>query len=242
MTACRSELLDRAVKERLEATLSLRDEPARRWGVKLLAQDDAGVWAQPLDEKRQGSSAIPAGAAAHVAFLHDHTRLVFHTTVIGRDASYWLNGQVMIEALLLAGTDDVRVEERRANRRHVIHGGCDVAARLFRHATETAADATELHASLWNLSLGGASFLHPFDRSLRAMLIGEPLTVLLRWGGREAELGARLLWTRTMSSGIIRLGVAFDQRSRDPAARAVLAAAVGELEHARPCGPTRTAR
>ena len=235
MTGCQTDLLDRAIAERLEGALAAIAQPDRTWAVKLLARaseaDGGGVWVQPLDDKRRElDKLIAAATPIELAWPVDHSRAVCNTAILRRNKHYWLNDQVMLEAVLLADPVDVRSQERRSAPRLSVPGGCNIWAQLFRQSKVTPSSTwLEIRAELWNLSIGGACFMHPFDHSLLAMKSADPVKVVLHFRDRKTPLPARLCSVRNSSGRIVKIGVQFEQAALDPAARAELEGALAEL-------------
>jgi len=235
MTGCQTDLLDRAIAGRLEGALAAVAEPGRTWVVKLLARaseaDGGGVWVQPIDDKRRElDKLIAAATPVEVAWPADNSRAVCNTAVLRRNKHYWLNDEVMLEAVLLAAPVDVRNEERRASPRLPVPDGCNLRAQLFRQSTTVpTANWLEIHAKLWNLSLGGACFMHPFEHALLAMKSGDPLKLVLHFRDKKTPLPARLVSVQSISSRIVKLGVQFEQSGFDPTARAELETVLAEL-------------
>src|SRR5947207_7517856 len=87
--------------------------------VKLVGEGgEDGIWVQLPDEKHRVleelSQLRPMCSASCCV---DHARYCFETAVLERDRHFWLNDQIMLDALLLQSPADFRhVQERSCER------------------------------------------------------------------------------------------------------------------------------
>jgi len=133
---------------------------------------------------------------------------VFETVMLVRDKHYWLNERVAFEALLIELPQDVTMPELRGCRRYRVgdtKGG--VYGKIFRRES---GQAKEIQATLWDISVGGASFVCPLDKGLQTIQRSELLVVVIHFRGQKIMLPAKLAHTRSLSSKTLRLGLQFE--------------------------------
>ena len=222
MTKSGNEVIRRAMNERLIATLSAPGAPAGPWQVRFLpvAAEEGGTWVQPIDEKNSQLNAhISAATDMHVAFNLDHTRYGFRTSIARRDKHLWVTEKMMVEALLLRETEDVRIEERRAHRRLQVPDGCAVVADMHRRGVPA---PQILRVKLWDISPAGAGFICPFRTWIGSIQPGEVLQVTMSFGRSRITAGWAVRFSRILSNRTVKVGGQLQRDSIDRSSRAAL--------------------
>ena len=228
MTATEQDVLERMVRERREATVSITDRPGAVWQVRFvaLASDEAGVWAQPVQSHwSEINFAIAGGLQVDVSVSLDRVRHTFRTTIARRDQQLWVNEKFTVDAFLLRAPREIRVEERRTAPRYMVPDGGTIFAQLTR--------PTDAHASVearpWDLSASGAGFVCPYDASLLRMQPGDSLDVLIHYRGRNINTPAEVCFSRALSGRVLKLGVRFKTSGMDEASAANLRELLDDL-------------
>lgn len=227
MTIVRSDVLDRAVAERLTAVMWVPGETDREWQVRLAAnaQDGEGIWVQPLDDPdRVLDDFIAHGCEMKVALGFERKRYVFLTQILKRNKHHWLNQATMIEALLLRYPAEVGIEDRRAHPRLLVPDGTNVQAGII-----CGNAMLPLQVKPWDVSAGGISFLCPREQNVIGMKRGDRFSFTLGYRDRKIAGSALMCFSRMLSPKVVKIGVQFIQESMDDASHEGLDYLLSEL-------------
>lgn len=230
--ATESDLLQQAIARRLIAGFCVPNSfPEREWKVRLLKAEDGedGFWAQPVDSGYAKSSP-PAGSEVEVSFNPGHSRSCFRSTLLRHDKHFWLNEQMMVEAVLLKWPDAVTDGERRQHPRYPVSDDSHIHAQLC--VTSGAAFGIEIPAKMMDMSLGGAGFVAALRCELRHVQEGDTLRAQIHHLGQATEIYASFTDHRSISgNNAFKFGVRFEPDSAKwaPRAREAVDAIVADL-------------
>jgi len=213
MLASVDEILDRAIKTRLIATLSGQGE-ATPWQARLLStdKDSGGLWIHPIDETAKHSldGVIARGAPVEVAVADNHERLSARSSIVRRNRHFWLTQELMYNAVLLRGPIEFQPAERRAHPRFRVPDGTSTFAQI------TSADAIfALRVRPWDVSNGGISFLCPRDPSILKLKADSKLNFVLSYRGRTVAGTGNVRFTRLLTERVVKIGVKIHSDSID---------------------------
>ena len=227
MTRAEIELLRRAAGANAPALLATLKQPPTTWRLKLLGCAAEGVWAQPADQDaKQIDELIASSSAVGIFFLSPAGPAAFTTQILRRGTYSGPQTEVATAGLLLRAPDRLHTFERRADRRVLVPDTVKLHVRLVRRSRR--GGGREIQAKVWDIGRFGAGFVHPYDRSLLEMKLGEPLRTTIFFRGQTIELDGSLRWVKPNSARLLWLGVSFDKA--EPSALAALAIIVEELD------------
>ena len=217
-----TDLLLRSASANTPALLATLTHPPKQWRLKLLNCSSEGVWVQPLDGTGPDLEALIASSSpVGIFFLSPDGPAAFTSAIVGQKCDE--AGQEA--ALLLRAPQRVHTFDRRKQQRVLVPDTLKLHIRLFRRLRH--GENLEILAKAWDLGPGGAGFVHPYDRSLLAMKIGEPVRTTIFFRGQTIVLDGSLRWVRPNSARLLWLGVRFD--AAEPAALAAVREIVEEL-------------
>lgn len=181
--------------------------------IKLVGEDlQDGIWVQ-LPEEAGGTALAELTKAASCIgwFCQDRARYAFDTRVLKRDKHFWMNDEVMFDALLLAGPEELREEDVRSAARYPVSEGSGVSGQLFRMTPATSPgkklESIPVPGRLFDLSLTGAGFWCGFDPALAKVRQGEPLAFVLQFRGARIPLLAKLMHIDRVTDRTVRIGM-----------------------------------
>jgi hypothetical protein len=215
-----NEILTRAVVEKAAMQLALMIDGQRHTlttrPVRVLDDGTDGFWAHvgetPRDLLEEIAKQLPECEAN---FVVRRVRYQFATAVLKRDKHFWLNDQMMLDAILLRAPEQLSQVQERRSARHPVSDGSGVSADLFRYTPrwqggELKQHPTPVKAKLRDLSLHGAGFICAFDRQLAELKPGDRIGCVVNFNGTKTPLLGTLRQVRTVSSRAIHLGVSFN--------------------------------
>ena len=227
------DLLEQALAGRLMATIAIQQGSQRReWKVRLLRAegDEQGIWAQPTAANYAKSTPPEIGSEVEVAFHLGHTRTCFQSVLLRHDKHFWLNEQIMLEAVMLQWPQQIQDGERRRHPRYASTDDSRVFAKVW--VTGGGAFGVDIPARLRDMSLGGAGFIAPLRHELRGVRAGEPIRIEINQLGREIEIPAFFTeHTAVVGNNTFKFGVRFedDPAKIKPEVRQVIEEIVADL-------------
>jgi hypothetical protein len=87
----------------------------------------------------------------------------------------------------------------------------------------------EARASLWDIGMGGAGFICPFNRAFVQTAPNQPFDVTIEFAGRKATLPGICAYARA-NGNLLRIGIKFDHAVASPGAMLLLKQVIAELE------------
>jgi hypothetical protein len=181
--------------------------------IKLASEDPVdGIWVH-LPDAGGGTalSELTQAASCIGWFCQDGARYAFDTRVLKRDKHFWVNDDVMFDALLLAGPEELREEDVRSAERYTVSEGSGVSAQLFRMTPVSnpgkKLEAIPVPGRLFDLSLTGAGFWCGYDPALAKLRPGEPLALVLQFRGDRIPLLAKLMHIDRVTDRTVRIGL-----------------------------------
>jgi c-di-GMP-binding flagellar brake protein YcgR len=232
MTASIPELLEQALASKVRLHLSCSPEgfplcfAAKAVGV---TEDGGGVTILPelkacklLD--RLTSAATPIRAS----FVTQHGEAFFETRVIRHTKAHWLTEQVVVEAGVIAMPEGVNVHERRQAERFRMHDAGGIYASLL---IMLDGERVKIANTIWDISLGGVSFVAPFNKNMLALKPGRTALVVLDCFGQQTKIIGKLVQVRRLSQQTLRFGLQFVDPNE--AVHTTLENVIAELAHRR---------
>jgi hypothetical protein len=218
MSVAEADILTDAITQRVTAALSVPTATlAREWQVKLLAHsrgsEPDGLWVQtPAVPQRELEALVAAHTPVEVAFTNGPVKAKFRSIIAKRDKHFWLTDQFMFDALLLESVSELSAEARQTSTRLLVSAGTRVFAQVFPIVPGPQGQklGPPINAKLWDLSPDDATFIHPFDKAVRAVPEGQPLRIIIHYFGGKLAVAAKLTFNETVSTKIIKFGARFD--------------------------------
>jgi c-di-GMP-binding flagellar brake protein YcgR len=204
MSATCFDVLAKAIDGRLEAAIAARlDEKACQLQVQLQGEEAGeGFYAKVLS----GSSdlidrLISAQSIVEVSFSANDAKVFLDSVILRKKRNYWLN-----KAILLRMPENVSVVDQRNKAREWVPEHIPVTTRAFKVEADR---KIEVPARLWDISLGGASFICPADRNIALLECDDPMLIAIRVEEAELHVPAIHRYTQPLSSSSARIGVEF---------------------------------
>jgi hypothetical protein len=236
-----NEILQQAVAEKASLQLSAIVDGQQRALVGRVLRlydgegaDHDGVWVDLPGEQPEIIAQLARDKPVCIATTCiDHTRYTFQTEVIQREKHFWLDENMMLDALLFQAPVDLRICQDRASHRLPVSDHSGVSAKLFRLAPKATLTAGEPRAAgnhetvsisgkLVDLSPESGGFLCAFDAVLASAKQGQMLACVLQFREMKISLVATLARVVRLSSRSMRIGFRFyippgadAQRKRD---------------------------
>ena len=142
--------------------------------------------------------------------------------------AHWLTEQVVVEAGVIAMPEDVKVHERRQYERFRMHDAGGLYASML---VLVDGERVKIANTIWDISLGGVSFVSPFNKNMLAMKPGRTALVVLECFGQQTKIIGRLVQVRRLSQQTLRFGLQFVDPNE--AVHTVLENVIAELAHRR---------
>lgn len=162
------------------------------------------------------------------SFCTHRGQAVFQTRMLRHTRTHWLTETVVVEAGVLALPDDVRVIERRTHERFTLKDtGGIYASLLVAHEGKV----VKIANSIWDISLGGVSFVCPYAKPMHAIRPGRTCATMLDCFGKQTKVMSKLVQVRRLSQQTLRFGLEFADPSE--AVHTVLENVIVELAHRR---------
>ena len=225
MTTCLPEVLDKVVKERVAAVLSLPGDPTRQWPIRFLAvESDQGLWVQVTDERCGSLNPFVAAETELQVHIHlERQRYTFRTPALRRNKHYWLNESVMLDALLLQMPAEVTTDDRRARARLLVPDSSSAFAQII------CPSSPAIQVKPWDISASGASFLCSYNPVLAAIKPGQQVGFVINYHSRKFSGSGTVCMTRPLTGRVTKMGIQFVEDSLDATAKQALEFLLGEL-------------
>ncbi|MGD1275874.1 MAG: hypothetical protein ABR964_01465 [Tepidisphaeraceae bacterium] len=156
------DMLHNAVARNVGGVLSLPSAGMlRHYKSRLLAEIDDGILVEaPNGENALLNELIASGAPVGVSFRQGPRKVMFAVSVLGLHASWRINADTCVDAVLLQHPDQIKSTQRRANYRVEIRKGSGVLLRVWRigeqaRLQDQPMEAQEVKAEIRDLSAGG---------------------------------------------------------------------------------------
>lgn len=222
MNDAETDLLLRSASVSAPALLATLTHPPSQWRLKLLKSSIEGVLVQAVDGTSPELDALVASSSpVGVFFLSPDGPAAFTSVIIGQNSDASSQDPI----LLLRAPERLHTFDRRKEQRVLVPDSLKLHIRLFRCPPR--GEKREILAKAWDLGPGGAGFVHPYDRSLLSMKVGDPVRTTIFFRGQTLVLDGSLRWVRPNSARLLWLGVRFD--AADPSALAAVREVVEEL-------------
>jgi hypothetical protein len=151
--------------------------------------------------------------------------------IIKQIRDYWLTDMLPISAFLLQEPTKVWVDQREHPRYQLRNDGGGIRATLARTDRDRSSRVfgPEARATLWDLGLGGAGFICPFNRSLVQTAPKAAFEVNIEFAGKKAILPGICAYARA-NGNLLRIGIKFEPSIASVQAMILLNQVVAELE------------
>lgn len=194
--------------------------------------DPGVIWARPAVKHADTSKSWAATQArVSVRFSVGQITAGAEAVIVKQIRDYWLTDTMPISAFLLQQPTKVWVDQREHTRYQLRNDGGGIRATLARGNREGAARLVglEARATLWDIGLGGAGFICPFNRSLIETAPKGAFEVTIDFAGRRAVLPGVCAYARAQGN-LLRIGIRFDPSIASPEAIVLLQQVIAELE------------
>ncbi len=212
MASTMIETLSAAVAQKSPVTLAPANHKAAEkiaCTMKFIAATPEGIYLQstaaqvdPLPRLLKDREPLLA------TFCSQDARHVFKTTLAARKLDFWLTESMAIEAWLIPTPAEVQQIDERRFPRYQLQDSGGIHGQVFESAY--APGMAALGSNVWDIGLGGASFVCPVSGKFLSAQNGVRLTTVLTTGAKKTILGCKLIHARKMTSKTMRLGVSFD--------------------------------
>lgn len=230
------DLLNAAVVAKAAVTVVNLDRPDKSVSGQFVAPakppEPGMIWARPAvkdAEITKGWAAIQTHVS--VRFAAKQISAGAEAIIVKQIRDYWLTETLPISAFLLQEPSRVWVEQRETTRYQLRNDGGGIRAALARRNRnpDSKTIGPESQATLWDIGLGGAGFICPFNRSLLESAANQPFDVTIQFAGRQAILPGVCTFVRAQAH-LLRIGVKFDSSVADSASIVLLNQVIAELE------------
>jgi c-di-GMP-binding flagellar brake protein YcgR len=232
MTASTPELLEQALASHVRLHMSCSpDGFPLCFAAKPVAvtEDGGGVTILPeLKAAKLLDQLVSAATPIRASFATQHGEAFFETRILRHIKAHWLTETVVVEAGVIALPEDVKVHERRQSARFRMHDAGGIYASLM---VMLDGERVKIANTIWDISLGGVSFVSPFNKNMLAMKPGRTALVVLDCFGQQTKIIAKLVQVRRLSQQTLRFGLQFVDPNE--ATHTVLENVVAELAHRR---------
>jgi hypothetical protein len=229
------ELLNAAVTAKAAITVvnsDRADKPVTGQFIALAKPEEPGmIWARPAVKDAEITSGW-AKIQSHVSvrFAVKQISAGAEAIIVKQIRDYWLTDTLPISAILLQEPTRVWLEQRESSRFQPRNDGGGIRATLARRMeSDTKVIGPEAHATLWDISLGGAGFICPFNRSLLETGAKRAFDVTVHFAGRQAVLPGLCTFVRAQGN-LLRIGIKFDSSTAASASIVLLNQVIAELE------------
>lgn len=232
MTASTPELLEQALAS--HARLHLRCSPEGFplcFAAKPVAMTPEGDGVTILPELKAAKlldRLVKENTPIVASFVTGQGEASFETRMAKHIKAHWLTETVVVEAGVIAMPEDVRVVERRKSERFRMHDAGGIYASLM---VMLDGERVKIANTIWDISLGGVSFVAPFNKNMLAMKPGRTALVVLDCFGQQTKIIAKLIQVRRLSQQTLRFGLQFIDPNE--ATHTTLENVVAELAHRR---------
>lgn len=231
------ELLNAAVAAKAAITVINPDRPGTSVGGQFVAHAKPGepgvIWARPSVKDAEATKSWAAiQSRVSIRFTINQINAGAEACIVKQIRDYWLTDTLPITAFLLQEPSRIWLEQREHPRYQLRNDGGGIRATLARAIParrDTKFIGPEAQATLWDISLGGAGFICPFNRALTQTPANEPFDVTLHYAGRQAILPGHCAYVRAQGN-LVRIGVKFDAAAAASASMLLLSQVITELE------------
>ena len=232
MTASIPELLEQALASKVRLHMSCSPEGFPLcFAAKTVAvtEDGEGVTILPELKATKLLDRLVSGATPiRASFTTQHGEAFFETRVMRHIKAHWLTETMVVEAGVIAMPDGVNVVERRNNERFRMHDAGGIYASLM---VMLDGERVKIANTIWDISLGGVSFVAPFNKNMLSLKPGRTALIVLDCFGQQTKIIARLVQVRRLSQQTLRFGLQFVDPNEE--AQTALESVVAELAHRR---------
>jgi c-di-GMP-binding flagellar brake protein YcgR len=232
MTASIPELLEQALASHVRLHMSCSPD-----GFPLcfaakpvsVTEDGEGVTILPeLKACKLLDRLVTAATPIRASFTTQHGEAYFETRMVRHTKAHWLTEQVVVEAGVIAMPEDVKIHERREYERFRMHDAGGIYASML---VLVDGDRVKIANTIWDISLGGVSFVSPFNKNMLALKPGRTSVVVIECFGKQTKIVAKLVQVRRLSERTLRFGLHFVNPNEE--AQTALESVVAELAHRR---------
>jgi len=235
------ELLNAAVTAKAAITVVNTDGSGQSISAQFVAHakpaDPGVIWGTPaVKHAATAKSWAALKARVSVRYSVGQINAGAEAVIIKAIRDYWLTDTLAISAFLLEQPTKVWIDQREHSRYQLRNDGGGIRATLARTEREgtkrerkSKVIGPEARASLWDLGLGGAGFICPFNRSLVETAPNEAFEVTINFAGRKAVLPGVCTYARA-NGNLLRIGITFDPTIAPLEAMILLNQVVAELE------------
>jgi hypothetical protein len=230
------ELLNAAVTAKAAISVVNTDGSGQAISAQFVAhakpEDPGIIWARPAVKHTETAKCWAAiKARVSVRYTVGQINAGAEAVIVKQIRDYWLSDTLAISAFLLQAPTKVWVEQREHTRYQLRNDGGGIRAALARADRDRNSRVLgpEARASLWDLGMGGAGFICPFNRVLLQTAPNAAFEVAIDFVGRKAILPGVCAYARA-NGNLLRLGIKFDLAGAAPDAVVVLKQVIAELE------------
>jgi hypothetical protein len=235
------ELLNAAVTAKAAVSVVNADGSGQSISAQFVAHAKPGdpgvIWATPnVKHAATAKSWAAIKARVSVRYSVGQINAGAEAVIIKAIRDYWLTETLPISAFLLQEPTKVWVDQREHTRYQLRNDGGGIRvtlARTDREGTEgerkSKVIGPEARAALWDLGLGGAGFICPFNRSLVETAANEAFEVTINFAGRKAVLPGVCTYARAKGN-LLRIGIKFEPANAPLEAMILLNQVIAELE------------
>jgi hypothetical protein len=230
------DLLNAAVTARAPISVVNTDRTGPSITAQFIAHakpsDPGVIWARPAvkhAETSKGWASIKANVS--VRYTVGQISAGAEAVVVKQIRDYWLTDTLAVSAFLLQELTKVWVEQREHARYQLRNDGGGIRATLARTDRDRTSRSIgpEAHATLWDIGLGGAGFICPFNRSLVQTAPNATFDVTLNFAGRMAVLPGICTYAQPKGN-LVRIGVKFDPSAASLESIILLKQVIAEME------------
>jgi hypothetical protein len=230
------DLLNAAVTSKAAITVVNCDRADKSITGQFVASAKPGepgiIWARPAVKDipiTKGWASVQTRVS--VRFTAKQINAGAEAVIVKQIRDYWLTDTIPISAFLLQEPSRVWVEQRETTRFQPRNDGGGIRAALARRTAdgELKTIGPESQATLWDIGLGGAGFICPFNRSLLETAAKKPFDVTVHFSGRQAVLPGMCTFVRAQGN-LLRIGIKFDSSAATSASIILLNQVIAEME------------
>jgi len=194
--------------------------------------DPGMIWARPaMKDAETAKSWAAIQARVSVRYSVGQINAGAEAVIVKQIRDYWLTDTLPISAFLLQEPTKVWVDQREHKRYQLRNDGGGIRATLARTVRDRTSRSIgpEGRATLWDIGLGGAGFICPFNRSLLTTAPNQAFDVTIDFACRKAVLPGTCTYARA-NGNLLRVGIKFDESAASIEAMLLLKMVIAELE------------
>jgi hypothetical protein len=230
------DLLNEAVTGRAAISVVNTDGSGQSISAQFIAQakpaDPGVIWARPAVKHAPTSGCwATVKARVSVRFAVGQVNAGAEAVIVKQIRDYWLTDTLPVTAFLLQEPTKVWVDQREHPRYQLRNDGGGIRATLARTDRDRTSRVIgpEARATLWDLGLGGAGFICPFNRSFVQTAPNQAFEVTIEFAGKKAVLPGVCAYARA-TGNLLRIGIKFDPSIASVSAMILLNQVIAELE------------